>query len=289
MTISPSEFISTRSVGDATVSVISEGTIRWAPRFAKPEAEWRRAVPEADAEGLITLGLNLMHVRLDGASIVIDPGMDEPDSALQREMQTKWLGMTRTPGLDEAMTMLGHRPDDVTHVLITHTHDDHFAGVVRERNGSTALRFPHAKHLVGRADWDGHPKRLDPSSAMSARLGAVERAGLLDLVTDTREIVPGLTMIPAAGESPGHCVVRVRSGDGRVYYLGDLVHHGCEVEHPDWAPGQNRDTATLLESRRRVFDDIDAAPALVVFSHARFPAWGRLRSSGSGRRFEMAG
>jgi glyoxylase-like metal-dependent hydrolase (beta-lactamase superfamily II) len=283
------QYISTRRLGGATVSVISEGTLRWSPRFPKPDAEWRRAVPEADAEGRLTLGLNLMHVRIGDASIVIDPGLDAPDSTLQREMEAKWPGMTRTPGLDEAMAILGIRPDDVTHVVITHTHDDHYAGVTRENGGRAALRFPRARHLVGRADWEEHPKRQDATSTISVRLGAVEGAGLLDLVTDTREVAPGVTMIPAAGESPGHCVVRVKSDGGRVFYLGDLVHHGCEVEHPDWAPGQNRDLTTLLESRRRVFADIDSAPALVVFSHALFPAWGRLNPPGRGRRFEMVG
>jgi glyoxylase-like metal-dependent hydrolase (beta-lactamase superfamily II) len=288
MTVSPGEFVSTRRVGAATISVISEGTLRWAPRFGVSEAEWRRALPDADGEGRITLGLNLLHVRLGDASIVIDPGLDDPDSTLQREMAAKWPGMTRTPGLDAALAVLGVRPDDVTHVLITHTHDDHFAGIARERDGRTALRFPRARHLLGRADWDGHPKRGDASSAMTTRLGAVERAGLLDAVTGTREVCPGVTMIPTPGESPGHYAVRVGSNGARVYYLGDLVHHVCEVEHPDWAPGQNRDTAALLESRRRLFAEIEGTPSLVVFSHARFPAWGRLAPAGSGRRFEAA-
>ena len=289
MTMPPEEFISTRRVGSATASVISEGTLRWAPRFPKPEAEWRRALPEADGDGRITLGLNLMHVRLGDAVIVIDPGLDDPGSSMQREMEAKWPGMTRTPGLGAAMMALGSRPEDVTHVLITHTHDDHFAGVVRESGGQLALRFPRARHFVGRADWEEHPKRGDAASAISVRLGAVERAGLLELVVGPREVVPGVTMIPAAGESPGHCVVRVQSDGARVYYLGDLVHHGCEVEHPDWAPGQNRDTSTLLDSRRRLFDEIERAQALAVFSHARFPAWGRLNPTGAGRRFETAG
>lgn len=282
----PDAFVSTRLIGDATVSVVSEGTLRWAPRFLASEAEWRAAVPDADADGRIPLGLNVMHVRLGRASLIIDPGLDAPASEFQREMAARWPGMTRTPGLDAAMAQLGLGPEGVTHVLITHAHDDHFAGVVRERHGAMTLRFPRARHLLGRPDWDRNPKRADASSTMARRMGAVERAGLLDLVDGPRDVAPGVTMIPSPGESPGHYAVRVQSADARVYYLGDLVHHACEVEHPDWAPGQNRDFMALLESRRRLFAEIADSPAIVVFSHAPFPAWGRLRASGHGYRFE---
>jgi glyoxylase-like metal-dependent hydrolase (beta-lactamase superfamily II) len=287
-TTTAGDFVSTRRIGDAVISVVSEGTLRWAPRFAQPEAEWRRAVPDADAEGRILLGLNVMHVRLGAASIVIDPGMDGPDSAFQREMEAKWPAMTRTPGLGAAIGHLEIQPADVTHVLITHAHDDHFAGVVAERGGTLTPRFPRARHVLGRADWDGNPKLGDAQSVMAMRLGAVERAGLLDLITGDCDVAPGVTMIQTPGESPGHCAVRVQTGAAWVYYLGDLVHHACEVEHPDWAPGQNRDAAALAESRRRLFAEIAERPALVAFSHAPFPAWGRVQTTAGGCRFVIA-
>lgn len=244
------EFVASRRVGDATVTVVSEGTLVWAPRFPVSDAEFRRAVPEADAEGRIRLGLNLVHVRAGGASVVIDPGCDDPASAWQRAFAQKWPGCTRSPGLAAALARIGEAADGVSHVLITHAHADHFGGVAVERDGRRAPRFPRARHLLGRSDWDGNPARGEPGGDLAARLGLIERHGLLDLIDEERDVAPGVTVVPSPGETPGHVIVRVTSAGRRFYYLGDLVHHPCEVEHADWAP-PNRDRAALRASRAR--------------------------------------
>jgi glyoxylase-like metal-dependent hydrolase (beta-lactamase superfamily II) len=278
-------YASARRVGEAIVTVISEGTIPWAPRFQAPEEDWRRAIPEADAEGRISLGMLVAHVRLPGASILVDAGLGDPASAWQQTFATRWPGLVRTPGLHAWMAGEGISPEAITHVLITHAHEDHYAGVAAERAGQLAVRFPRARHLLGRADWDGNPRRDEAGSALASRLGLVERLGLLDLVDGDCEVVPGVAMLPAPGESPGHCAVRIRSRGAGAYFLGDLLHHGCEVAHPDWAPGQNRDRAGLLASRARLYAEIAADQALAVFTHEPFPGWGRIVPDGTGYRW----
>ncbi len=83
-------FIDTRHVGEATVTAVSEGGLLWPPRFPVSEPEWRQAMPEADADGRVWLGLNVVIIRLGEALIVVDPGMDDPDSAWQRERPLVW-------------------------------------------------------------------------------------------------------------------------------------------------------------------------------------------------------
>jgi len=121
-------FIDTRHVDDATVTAVSEGALLWSPRFPVSEAEWRQAMPEADMDGRVWLGLNVVIIRLGEALIVVDPGMDDPDSAWQRERPRVWPDwpVTRTPGLAAALVELAIAPEDVTHVAITHPHVDHY-------------------------------------------------------------------------------------------------------------------------------------------------------------------
>ncbi|HYM71077.1 MAG TPA: MBL fold metallo-hydrolase [bacterium] len=278
-------FVASRRVGDAVVTVISEGTLVWTPRFSISDEERRRAMPDADAEGRVRLGLIATHLRVGDASIVLDPGLDDPASAWQREFAARWPGLTRSPGLAAALERIGERPDAVSHVVITHAHADHFAGVAAERTGGLLARFPHARHLIGRADWDGNPARRDPASEHATRLGLIERLGLLDPVDGEREIVPGVTLVPTPGETPGHLVVRLRSAGKEFYYLGDLFHHPCEVERIDWVP-PNRDAAALRASRERLIADVAGRPTLLVFSHDQFPAWGRIVRAASGQRWE---
>jgi glyoxylase-like metal-dependent hydrolase (beta-lactamase superfamily II) len=281
------EFVASRRIGDAAVTVISDGTLRWSPKFPITDDERRRAMPDADEEGRVTLGLNLAHVRLGGASIVIDPGLDEPSSAWAGEFAAKWPGLTRTPGIDAALRGIGVAPDTVTHVLITHAHEDHFAGVAAERRPGLMLRFPNARHVIGRRDWEEHPARQSSDSALVRRLGLAAAHGLLDTIDEARDVAPGVTMMPAPGETPGHCIVRVASGARRFYYLGDLFHLPCEIAHVDWAP-PNRDVAVLVSSRQALLAEAVRHDSVLVFSHDHFPAWGRITQAGDGYRWERA-
>ena len=279
------DLAASRRIGEAVVTVISDGTLRWAPKFQISEDERRQVMPDADEDGKVTLGLNLAHVRLGSASIVIDPGCDEPSSAWAREFAAKWPGLRRSSGLEAALHQIDVAPEAVTHVLITHAHEDHYAGVAAERGADLALRFPNARHVIGRRDWEEHPARSQPDSALVRRLGLAARQGLLDTVEAEREIAPGVTMVASAGETPGHCHIRVVSGSRRFYYLGDLFHLPCEVEHVDWAP-PNRDIQALGLSRRRMLAEASGHDSVLVFTHDRFPAWGRIARAGERFRWQ---
>jgi glyoxylase-like metal-dependent hydrolase (beta-lactamase superfamily II) len=284
MTSAPthSHFIDTRLVGDASVTVISEGGLQWSPRFSVSEPEWRQAMPDADAEGRVWLGLNVVVIRLGDALIVVDPGMDDPDSAWQRDRPRVWPNwpVTRTPGLAVAMRELGIAPEDVNHVVITHPHVDHYPGVTVERDGSLVPHFPHARHYLGRADWEENPNRGTPGSDLE-RLELIDRLGLLECVDGEREIVPGVTIVPAPGESPGHQIVRLESAGEVFYVLGDVVHHACEIAHPDWAPPHG-DLNALIDVRERIFSTVAREEALLATAHEPFPPWGRIVRTSDG-------
>lgn len=283
-----SPYIDTRQIGDATITIISEGELRWPPRFPVPEAEWRAAMPDADNEGRLWLGLHTTVVRLGDALLVIDPGLDDPDSAWQRDLANVWpeWPVRRSPGLAAALAALDIAPDNVTHVLITHPHGDHYAGVCYEQDGGIVARFPNARHVMGRADWEGNPNRGQTGTAF-ARLELIEQLGLLDFVDDDCEVAPGVTMLHAPGESPGHCIVRVESNGERFYALGDLVHHAAEVAHPSWRPPQSR-SEELVRTRERIFPILAREGALAMTTHEPFPPWGRIVADGNGYRWQRA-
>jgi glyoxylase-like metal-dependent hydrolase (beta-lactamase superfamily II) len=189
----------------------------------------------------------------------------------------------RTAGLAAALDELRIDPADVTHVVITHPHGDHYAGVVVEREGGFAPRFPNARHVMGRSDWEGNADRAEPGTDL-IRLELIDRLGLLELVDEARQIVPGVTLLPAPGESPGHIVVRVESREDVLYLLGDVVHHACEVEQIAWGP-PHADLETLMATRRRLFAEAARRGALVINAHEPFPPWGRIVAVDDGYRW----
>ena len=274
------DYIDTRQVGDAQVTIMSEGTLTWTPHFPVPVEVARAAMPDAGPDGALTLGLNVCLIRLGDALVLIDPGCDTPDSEWQVHFAARNAPVVRTTGLLAGLASLGVSPEQVTHVAITHNHGDHIAGLVIERQGQPAPRFANARHVIGRADWEGYSQRPDPDSEVVRCLGPVERTGLLELVDAELEIAPGVSVIHAPGESPGHCIVRVVSDGAAFFYLGDLFHHACEVECLYWV--SHGDAAQATASRERLLREIVATDGLAVTSHERFPGWWRVTYDGSG-------
>jgi glyoxylase-like metal-dependent hydrolase (beta-lactamase superfamily II) len=107
----------------------------------------------------------------------------------------------------------------------------------------------------------------------------------LELVDGEREIVPGVTIVPAPGKSPGHCVVRLESAGEVFYVLGDVVHHACEAEHVRWCP-PHADPDALAAARERLFPTIAREGALLATAHEPFPPWGRIAVAGAGYRWQ---
>ncbi|MGI8690558.1 MAG: MBL fold metallo-hydrolase [Thermomicrobiales bacterium] len=280
-------YVSSRRIGDATVTVINDGSIPIpvGSVFPPPEAEWIRAHDAVNADDCLSSGQMVIHIRTDDTSILIDPAYDDPGSAWNDHFAAKWPGLARTPGMEAGLASIGVRPEEVTHVLITHAHDDHFAGVIAERGGQSEVRFPNARHLIGRADWEGNPRRDKPEYDLAARLGVVAQRGLLDLVEGDQEVVPGVAMIHAPGETPGHSIVRLESGGVRFYALGDLFHHPSEITYLDWAsPWVN--LPAMRASRDRFLAEAAPTHATIVFTHENFPAWGRIVATDGGYHWE---
>ena len=41
--------------------------------------------------------------------------------------------------------------------------------------------------------------------------------------------------MPTPGHTPGHMGVAFTSGQEMAIYVGDLVHHPLQIEHPEWS------------------------------------------------------
>ncbi len=301
MTDSSSSFISTRRIGAAEISLILEGSGPFPVELNVPEEVWRPETPEADVAGNAMLASGGALIRIGGALVVVDPGLDDPGTPTSAAAAQVFAGWSFTPGFQVALDRLGVANDAVTHVVITHAHFDHCLGVAIDRDGDPQPRFPNATYLLDRADWeyhfdpDGAPRPLAASPfaevnrEMRRRLLGISQAGLLDLVEGVCTVVPGLTTIPTPGETPGHRAVRLEAGGETCWLLGDIVHYAVEFRHPDWLTPTRRDAEAMVASRRAVFPRLVAERALVNWSHAPFPGWGRLAAADGGYAWQPLG
>jgi glyoxylase-like metal-dependent hydrolase (beta-lactamase superfamily II) len=281
-----SDYLESRQLGDVTVTAINDGAMPLTVDLTVTEDVWREEL-EADAEGKIPVDIHVMLVQTADATILIDAGLDEPGSRSDQRFLNEQPGSIRTPGVLAGLAGLGVKPQDVTHILVTHNHFHHVEGLAAEQDGGLVPRYPDAYVVLGRADWENaSEEHLGPEQR--ARIGAVADAGLLELIDAEREIVPGVTMIPAPGETPGHSMIRISSDRQTLYAVGDVFHYAAEVSHPDWMP-VGADQERLRGTRRKLLDDAISTDALVVFSHENFPPWGRIvENKGSGVRWQRA-
>jgi glyoxylase-like metal-dependent hydrolase (beta-lactamase superfamily II) len=267
------DYVSTRRFGDIAVTVIDEARGVLPIELTGPDGDAIQSIPGADQDGRSMSGFHVVHILAGGASILVDAGLDDADSAWGQRFNAEWPTVSRTPGLTAGLAEIGRAPDDITHVLITHVHFDHIAGLTVARDGKHAPRFRNAEVYLGRGDWERNSAREDPESELSVRVGTIERHNLLRLVDADVEVAPGVTILPAPGESPGHCIVRVSSRGETFFALGDLFHHTSEVQHLDWAAPWV-DKPTMVASRQRLLRETNQTSATLVYSHHPFPPWG---------------
>ena len=267
----------TLSVGKANVSVINVGDFMWdlTEKMHIPESAWRPRYA-ACFERPQLFPTQAIHIVLPGASILVDPCYHDLAPGFLSLMPD----YQQPPRLMAQLAEKEVQPEDITHVVITHAHFDHYADVTREQEGHVLPSFPHAHCFLGRADWEDRSVQealQDPSSNESRTLGVLHQYRLLELVEGNRDLVPGVRMIATPGETPGHYIVRVHSEGQTLYCLGDLYHHEVEFEQPTWMVHWI-DQERNLKSRSALMEAALAEHALLLAAHIPI---GYLKQAGS--------
>ena len=280
-------------VGAATVTVVTCGVGRWvmAASMTTPTGVWR---PEnlALLDQPAPAPFQCVHIAIGDASVVVDT-MDLAEYLTAHGWPVR-SSHVLTPRLDTQLTALGVATSAVTQVILTHAHDDHFNVTTVADAGAARHEplFPAAIYSAGLADWtpegqraihDAQPEDERLPDGPERYMGELLRRGMVSLLADDSDIAPGVRLLRAPGETPGHVIVRVHSGGQTLYCLGDLFHHPFEVEHPEWMPVW-AEPKSNLESRAALVAAALAEDALLVAAH--IPGVGRLRRAADGARWE---
>lgn len=185
----------------------------------------------------------------------------------------------RTGNLLESMQGASVQPGEIDTVVITHGHPDHVGGML---DGVGRPVFSNAQHYISKDEWEFW--FTDTASKMAPEVFvAIARTNLapvqdqVRLVNRESEVVPGVRAIPAPGHTPGHIVVQVRSGDERLYYIGDAVLYPLHLEHPDWTPIYDILPEQAEATKHAVFDRAADEEAWVIGQHfPPFPSLGHV-------------
>jgi glyoxylase-like metal-dependent hydrolase (beta-lactamase superfamily II) len=117
---------------------------------------------------------------------------------------------------------LGIAPGDVSRVVLSHLHYDHFCA---------PERYPNARFVVQRDDvaFFCGPGRTQPAGALAdppsiAALDELRRAGRLVELDGDKNLDGGLGVVRIGGHTPGSQLIVLERGDGPVVFACDCSH-----------------------------------------------------------------
>ncbi len=135
-----------------------------------------------------------------------------------------------------ALKNAGIDPADVSHVIITHCHADHY---------DYFSAFPNARFVINRTELEENVHRF-PEDVMKALRA---RRNVLQVVEDD-EVVPGVRAVPLGCHTTGSQGVLVRTWMGPVMLTGDAVYLYDNVERN--RPGRSPDPRVCLETMAKI-------------------------------------
>lgn len=259
------------TIGDIEGAVLLDGvTVIGAPGILKrfpdaSEADYRRAYEKigGSLDDAVS-SLNVLMLRMDDETLLVDGGEG---------------GDPRGGALPHALREIAVEPEEVTLVVLTHSHGDHVLGLLSPTGTPT---FPNARYVMTTEERAFWRERIEGGlAAQRAILDMMEARGLREIGME-EVILRGLTAVPLPGHTPGHIGLQVESGGERLLHLADLIHSPMQFAHPEWSPTFDVDTQVSIPTRRTALARAADVEALSFLYHLPFPGLGRVEPRGQG-------
>ena len=223
----------------------------------------------------ITIGIDPILIKTGKQVILLDAGLG-------------WgldygSNYTNTSNLKTNLDIFGLKPEDVTHVVLSHLHFDHAAGCTFvDSESKTRATLPNAHYFVQKLEWlfaiessasKASASHVDYQMDEMYKLHAEER---LVLISDASfELLPGITLIHTGGHTPGHQIVKLQSDNVYGYYLGDLVPSELHLNHY-FMGGLDTDALQAKKAKTLILRQAAKESAALFFYHSIHTKAGKL-------------
>jgi glyoxylase-like metal-dependent hydrolase (beta-lactamase superfamily II) len=237
----------------------------------------------ADREALRDAGFSEDTTTISYNAVLIDTGTEKV------LVDTGWGDALGNKGqLVGLLAEIGVAPTDITHLILTHGHADHYGGF---KNVAGEWVFPNAQYFIAQTEWNHwtSPERLEAIEAQSPERAELIRTYLLPLADrftfldeHQSQVLEGIQLIPAPGHTPGHSAVLVENEAGTVLLGSDALLHPVHISHLDWHFGNDADHTTARATREKLLRLAVEKDAQLHLYHFNFPGVGKVHQNTEG-------
>jgi len=257
-------------VGGVECTVLFDGSSvieieRFLRRFPDAtEAEYRQAYAEiglslAEADS----SFNVLLVQIGEETILVDAGEG---------------GQPQGGHLLESMKSADIKPDNITLVVITHSHGDHVLGLLADNQPV----FPNARYVISNEElafWQG---RIEDGLSDQRRIINMMKEKGLRCIQMNECIIPGMTAFSIPGHTPGQIGLLIESDGEQLFHLADLLHSPMQFAYPEWSAYFDVDTSLSVPTRKEALGHTADENTLTLFYHLTFPGLGWVQRAKQG-------
>ena len=271
--------------GDFELISLSDGTFRLdggAMFGVVPKTMWQKRTT-ADEKNRIPLGLRPLLVRTPEHTVLIDSGVGDKMPPKLADIYA----IDRTRHLDHSLADAGLTSDDITVVIASHLHFDHFGGSTKREGDTIVPRFRNARYLIRRDEWHDatHTHDRNRASYMPENFLPLAEAGVVDFIEGDGEVLPGISIWQTGGHCLHHSWIRIQSGGRTAAFVADLIPTTAHLDEP-WIMGYDLYPVDTLAFKRAFAREAIEREYLVFFEHDPSMAAGVVRESDGKRSVE---
>ena len=177
----------------------------------------------ADANNRVPLATRSLLAHSSHGLVLIEAGYGDKWNAKERAMYEL---APRT--VVDALREHNIAPEEIAHVLLTHLHFDHAAGLTRVDDTGLASVFCNARIHVQRQEWIDALANKSTMTKTYFRSHLDPVASQMELYDGEYSPLSGFTLLPSIGHTWGHQSILVQSANESVLFAGDVcptIHH----------------------------------------------------------------
>jgi glyoxylase-like metal-dependent hydrolase (beta-lactamase superfamily II) len=230
-----------------------------------PKALWAKRT-EVDDSNRIPLQTNCLLLEREGRRVLVETGFGDKWNERERSIFALEHRSVLT-ALDE----IDVEPASIEHVVVSHLHFDHAAGLTRHEErldleSPVVPSFPNAEVIVQRREWEDALANRSTMTRTYLRSHLAPIEDRLRLVDGEADILPGLSVFPVPGHTWGQQAVRFTGDEGVVCFPGDVMptanHAGLA-----WSMGYDMEPYTNMSTKGELLRRASEEGWRIVIDH----------------------